>query len=242
MPITNSVDGWDVMVYTARVTGETIIVDKRSASSMENNSWKTKPTDRFVLKWIKLNLSARITPHLLTWPRLSPWQITLSSALLGSLAGLVFALGVGWLAGIIAAVAQILDGVDGQYARLTGRVSKGGAFWDSVLDRYADGAMVIGLVVYLIRLPFPLSPGILIFLGSLALIGCNLISYSSARAETLGLELGPPTLASKGTRTGVMILCAFFSFVWSGLPVVALVYLVIHPNGTVLFRLLKTHE
>jgi phosphatidylglycerophosphate synthase len=157
-------------------------------------------------------------------------------------AGLVFALGLGWLAGIFAAAAQVLDGVDGQYARLTGRVSKGGAFWDSVLDRYADGAMVIGLVVYLIRLPFPLSPGILIFLGSLAFIGCNLISYSSARAETLGLELGPPTLASKGTRASVMILGAFFSFIWSGLPVVALFYLVIHPNGTVFFRLLKTRE
>lgn len=207
---------------------------------MENNSWKTKPTDRFILKWIKLNLSARITPHLLAWPWLSPRQITVSSALLGALAGLVFAMGVGWLAGIIAAAAQVLDGVDGQYARLTGRASKGGAFWDSVLDRYADGAMVIGLVVYLIRLPFSLAPGILIFLGSLALIGSNLISYSSARADTLGLDLGPPTLASKGTRTSVMILCAFFSFFWSGLPVLALVYLVIHSNGTVLFRLMKT--
>ncbi|MFO7687421.1 MAG: CDP-alcohol phosphatidyltransferase family protein [Desulfobacterales bacterium] len=207
---------------------------------MDNNSWKTKPTDRFVLKWIKLNLSARITPRLLAWPWLSPRMITISSALLGLLAGLVFALGAGWLAGIIAAAAQVLDGVDGQYARLTDRVSKGGAFWDSVLDRYADGALVIGLVVYLIRLPLPLPPGILIFLGSLALIGSNLVSYSSARAETLGLEFGPPTLASKGTRASVMILSAFFSFIWSGLPVVALVYLVIHPNATVMMRLMKT--
>lgn len=207
---------------------------------MDNNSWKTKPTDRFVLKWIKLNLSARITPRLLAWPWLSPRMITISSALLGLLAGLVFALGAGWLAGIIAAAAQVLDGVDGQYARLTDRVSKGGAFWDSVLDRYADGALVIGLVVYLIRLPLPLPPGILIFLGSLALIGSNLVSYSSARAETLGLEFGPPTLASKGTRASIMILSAFFSFIWSGLPVVALVYLVIHPNATVMMRLMKT--
>ena len=46
-------------------------------TQMENDSWKTKPTDRFVLKWIKLNLSARITPRLLVWPWLSPWQITL---------------------------------------------------------------------------------------------------------------------------------------------------------------------
>ena len=166
-----------------------------SAPKSETTSWQTKPTDRFVLRWIKVNLSARITPHLMAWTWLSPWMITLCAASIGILAGVVFGLGTGWLAGILAAVAQILDGVDGQYARLTGRTSNGGAFWDSVLDRYADGALVIGLVVYLLRLPFPLAPGIIILLGSLALIGSSLISYTSARAQTLGLQIGPPTLA-----------------------------------------------
>lgn len=63
------------------------------------------------------------------------------------LGGVVFALGVAWLAGLIAAMAQILDGVDGQFARLRGEQSKSGAFLDSVLDRYADGAMVIGMIL-----------------------------------------------------------------------------------------------
>ena len=204
------------------------------------NTWRTKPTDRFVLKWIKIHLSARITPKLAPLEWLRPWMITLSSATLGFLAGVVFALGQGWLAGCIAAAAQVLDGVDGQLARLTGRQSRGGAFWDSVLDRYADGSMVIGMVIYLIRIPNFMPIWLLALLGTLALIGSNLISYSSARAETLDLDLGKPTLASKGTRTSVMILCAWGSLFWHYLPVAALFYLVVHPNLVVVGRLIRT--
>jgi phosphatidylglycerophosphate synthase len=158
------------------------------------------------------------------------------------LGGAVFALGWGWLAGSIAACAQILDGVDGQFARITGKQSKGGAFWDSVLDRYADGAMVIGLIIYLVRLPFPLPLWVLLFLGAFALIGSNLISYSSARAESLGIDLGKPTLASKGTRTSVMILCAWGSLLWPKLPILALIYLVIHPNVEIVRRLARASD
>jgi CDP-diacylglycerol---glycerol-3-phosphate 3-phosphatidyltransferase len=213
---------------------------KNALNSMEAlplDTWQTKPTDRFVLKWIKIYLSARITPHLVRWIWLRPWMITLGSAFLGVLAGLVLALGWAWTAGCLAACAQILDGVDGQFARLTGCQSKGGAFWDSVLDRYADGAMVVGLVIYLIRLHSPWPSWLLMALGYLALTGSNLISYSSARAETLGIQLGKPTLASKGTRTVAMILGAWGTFVWPGLPLVALLYLVIHTQSSVLYRL-----
>jgi phosphatidylglycerophosphate synthase len=202
--------------------------------------WQTKPSDRFVLKWIKVYLSARITPRLLTWSGLEPWMITLFSSSLGILAGVIFALGWGWLAGCLAACAQVLDGVDGQFARMTGKQSKGGAFWDSVLDRYADGAMVIGLIIYLVRLPFPLPFWVLLILGALALIGSNLISYSSARAESLGIDLGKPTLAGKGTRTSIMILCAWGSLIRPELPILALFYLAIHPNVVVVHRLIRT--
>lgn len=201
--------------------------------------WETKPSDRFVLKWIKTHFSARITPRLLAYEGLRPWMITLFSSSLGVLAGFVFALGCGWLAGCLAACAQVLDGVDGQFARLTGQASKGGAFWDSVLDRYSDGAMVIGLVLYLIRLPFCWPPWLILLLGSLALMGSNLVSYSSARAESLCIDLGKPTLASKGTRTGVMILSAWASLFWPSSPAIALIYLALHPNGTVITRLAR---
>jgi CDP-diacylglycerol---glycerol-3-phosphate 3-phosphatidyltransferase len=203
------------------------------------NDWQTKPSDRFVLRWMKIHLAARITPHLSLYVWLRPWMITLASSFLGISAGVVLALGWGWTAGCLGACGQVLDGVDGQFARLTGRQSRGGAFWDSVLDRYADGAMVMGLVIYLIRLPFPWSPWIVIGLGYLALTGSNLISYSSARAETLQIPLGTPTLASKGTRTTVMVVAAWGSIIWPGLPVIALLYLVVHTQLTVIQRLVR---
>lgn len=204
---------------------------------MNGTSWQTKPSDRFVLRWIKVHLSAKITPRLVGYEKLSPWMITLGSSCIGVVAGILLALGCPGTAGCVAAVAQVLDGVDGQFARLTGRQSKGGAFWDSVLDRYTDGAMVIGLSIYLIQYPTPLPPWLLAAMAAAALIGSNLISYSSSRAENLNIDLGPPTLASKGTRMSVMILGCWGAVAWPSFPILALLYLVIHTQATVIHRL-----
>ena len=204
--------------------------------------WQTKPSDRFILKWIKLNLSSRVTGRVVRLYWIRPWMITASSAALGTLAGVVFGLGIGWLAGLMAAVAQVLDGVDGQMARLNNMASPEGAFLDSVLDRYPDGAMMIGMIVYLIRLPEIWSRGWIIFLGAAALIGSNLVSYATARADSLDLDLGPPTLASKGTRTTVMVVGALGSVAYAPLPLVSLIYLAIHPNivlGVRIYRVFK---
>jgi len=204
--------------------------------------WQTKPTDRFVLKWIKTTLSARITPLLTGIPGLRPWMITVASAALGTAGGVVFACGWGWPAGIIAAVGQVLDGVDGQFARLTNQASRRGAYLDSVLDRYADGAMMIGLIVYLARLPVDIPLWVLLSVGALALIGGNLVSYSGARAESLGIDVGKPTLARKGTRSSVIILCAIGSALWAPLPIVALGYLALHANAAVIARIIRAYK
>jgi phosphatidylglycerophosphate synthase len=213
-----------------------------STTEIGGESWQTKPSDRFILKWIKVHLSARITQKILPWSWLDPWMITVFSAVLGTAAGVVFASGWAWFAGCIAAGSQVLDGVDGQLARLKGRQTNAGAFWDSLLDRYTDGSMVIGLTVYLFQLPAPLPFWLLLALGAVALIGSNLISYSSARAENLGIDLGQPTLASKGTRMTVMVVCAWGSLFWPPLPVVALVYLVGHTQLVVIRRLILVHQ
>lgn len=206
-------------------------------SDLSSNSWKTKPTDRFILKWIKCRLSARITPRLLGVPGLKPWMITLGSSGLGVIAGAVFAFGPAWLASTIASVAQVLDGVDGQFARLTNSQSKAGAFWDSVLDRYADGALVIGLTVWIGRHVQAIPHWLLGVFGFLALVGSSLISYSTARAESLAIDLGKPTLASKGTRVGIVVICGFLTVLSSYAAVVALLYLSLHPNLVIVSRL-----
>lgn len=209
---------------------------------INEESWKTKPTDRFILAWIKRNLSARITPHLIPYPRVKPWMITLTSACLGMIAGVIFSLGWGWPAGLLAAGSQVLDGVDGQLARLTGRESRAGAFCDSILDRFSDGAMMIGMIIYLVRTSEVLPVWLILVIGSLAFIGSNAVSYSSARAQNLGIQLGKPTLASKGTRSAVMIVCALGSVAWPPLPLAALIYLFIHSNGVLVARLVRSFK
>ncbi|MGA2226625.1 MAG: CDP-alcohol phosphatidyltransferase family protein [Syntrophobacteraceae bacterium] len=205
------------------------------------SDWKTKPTDRFILKWIKMNLSARITPKLVALERLRPWMITLFSTSVGVFAGVVFAAGWGWIAAFLAAFAQVMDGVDGQFSRLTGKQSKGGAFLDSVLDRYFDLALTIGLVVYLIRLPVGFPLWLLLVVGFLALAGGSLISYTTARAESLGIPMGKPTLASKGTRTSVIVISGWASLLWPPAPLLALVYIAVHPNIVVIRRIFLAH-
>jgi CDP-diacylglycerol---glycerol-3-phosphate 3-phosphatidyltransferase len=207
------------------------------SETFPESDWRTKSTDRFILKWIKCQLSARITPKLVCLGWLRPWMVTVAAAGLGVLAGLLFALGWAFLAGLTAALSQVLDGVDGQLARLTGRENPAGAFLDSVLDRYADGALVIGLVAYLAKLPFVGPLWALLLFGACAFIGSSLISYSSARAENLNLDLGHPTLLSKGTRVAVIAVSGLLTVFWQGMPVIALLYLALSSNIVVGKRL-----
>ena len=203
--------------------------------------WRNKPTDRFVLRCIKRYLSAPVTLVLRRIPYVRPWMVTVTSALLGVAAGSLLAFGYPWQGGIVAALSQVLDGVDGQLARLTGRSSPTGAFLDSVMDRYADLAMVVGTLFYLLNvpLPYPIASAALFAVGFFALVGSAAVSYTGARANELGIDLGRPTLASKGTRMTVMILCAAAAAVWEPAPVVALVYLAVHTNAAVVWRVFK---
>lgn len=201
------------------------------------DSWVTKPTDRFILRQVKLHLSSRLTRKMAGLDWIRPWMLTLASCLLGVLGGVFFAAGLGYLAGILLLCSQVLDGADGQLARLRGEESPRGAFLDSVLDRYSDGAAVIGLSVGVLQNNHGTSPWAVICLGALALIGSGLISYTTARAEALGLRLGKPTLASKGTRFVAMGLGGLLSLFWQGFLLVALTYLAFHTQLVVFWRI-----
>ncbi|MBN1277132.1 MAG: CDP-alcohol phosphatidyltransferase family protein [Deltaproteobacteria bacterium] len=211
-------------------------------NNVNGDDWVNKPTDRFVLRWIKRTISARITPKLWKYSWLKPWMITLASAFSGIIGGAVFALGFGFIAGLFAGMSQVLDGVDGQYARTTGSATRAGALFDSVLDRFSDGAMMIGMVIYLVRIPVSQPLWLILLLGAFAFLGSNGVSYSSARAEALGIDPGKPTLASKGTRSAVMVICALGTVFWPPLPLIALIYLVIHPNGILIWRLVRAYR
>jgi phosphatidylglycerophosphate synthase len=210
-------------------------------------SWRTKPSDRFVLRWIKLHLSAPLSFALVqAFPEIRPIVVTVAAVLLGTAGGIAFGLGFGWLGGVLAGAAQVLDGVDGQVARLTGRASPKGAFLDSVLDRYVDFSLLFGILAYGLRFSsgievggFTLTPGWIIVVAALAAAGSSQVSYATARAAALGLDYHRPEHAGKGTRSAVVIVSGVLSPLWVHFPTLALLYLAIHPNAGVLYSLLR---
>lgn len=204
--------------------------------------WVTKPTDRFLLRWIKEQLSARITPRVAALAWIRPWTVTLASAGLGILGGVAFAVCMPFGAAVAILASQVLDGVDGQLARLKGQDSPWGAFLDSVMDRYADGAVLAGLSIGVWRTLQSAPDWIVLCVSVLALIGSGLISYTKARARELGLDLGAPTLASKGTRFSAIALGGLLSPIFSEGPALALLYLALHTQGAVLLSLVRSRK
>lgn len=79
---------------------------------------------------------------------------------------------------------SLFDMLDGQVARLGGKVTKFGAMYDSVLDRYCE-LLVLGAVTFYFLQRGSLSGALITFL---ALIGSIMVSYVRARAEGLGVE------------------------------------------------------
>ena len=90
---------------------------------------------------------------------------------------------VGW-GGALVLLAGLFDMLDGQVARLGNMSSTFGALYDSVLDRYSECIMFLGICYYLVSHHYFLSS----IFAFIALIGSMMVSYTRARAEGLGVE------------------------------------------------------
>lgn len=88
------------------------------------------------------------------------------------------------LFGIVLLLAGMFDMLDGLLARKTNQMTKFGALFDSVIDRYSEMLMFFGICYYLVSYDYFMS-GIFAFL---AMIGSIMVSYVRARAEGLGIE------------------------------------------------------
>ena len=84
-------------------------------------------------------------------------------------------------AGIVIIFSGIFDMLDGRLARVTNNVTRFGAFFDSVLDRYSDMALFLGLMIHYIRI----QKMTYVLLSGIVMIGAIMISYTRARAESL---------------------------------------------------------
>jgi CDP-diacylglycerol--glycerol-3-phosphate 3-phosphatidyltransferase len=110
-----------------------------------------------------------------------PNILTLIGLLINIVAMVLFAKGIFLYAGFVIVLAGIFDMVDGEVARRTKRVTKFGAFFDSVIDRYSDMLLLLGLVIWYAKINRIFYVG----LTGLVLIGSVLTSYTRARAESL---------------------------------------------------------
>jgi CDP-diacylglycerol--glycerol-3-phosphate 3-phosphatidyltransferase len=159
--------------------------------------------------------------------RVNPNTITTIGTLCSLVAGALFAAGqirfAGWFLGLTA----VFDVVDGEVARRTGRTTVFGAFYDSTLDRIADGAILGGLCIFFARngvhrliAPYMSTPMVAVIL--LGIIGSFLTSYTRARAEGLGIDAKVGILQRPERITLLSAPQAFFGLTLHGWVLIAI--------------------
>jgi CDP-L-myo-inositol myo-inositolphosphotransferase len=168
-----------------------------------------KPTDGIISRLINRRISTQISLRLarLKSPP-SPDAVSVVSAAVVALGGLAFAAGLPWLGGVLAQVGSILDGVDGEIARLTGRQSKAGAMLDTLLDRLADIALLVGAAVATLK---ALDAWLALILSLMALSADLLVTYVHAFGEKISgrhpVLIGKlPGIASRDVRLFIMFI------------------------------------
>ncbi len=120
----------------------------------------------------------------LAYGHINPNILTVIGVAINVGCGLLFGFGHFFWAGIILIVANLFDMLDGQVARLTGRVTSFGGFLDSSLDRLSDMVVFVGLMVFYAR-DTEFHSTLNVFLAGAGLMGSVMVSYASARAESL---------------------------------------------------------
>jgi phosphatidylglycerophosphate synthase len=132
--------------------------------------WLTSP-------FVKVMIKLRVTPNMMT-----VWGFLLSCV-----SAYFFHLGMIGAGGWFMIFGATFDMFDGLIARATGKASKSGAFFDSVMDRFSEGIVFLGLASYY------RSSWVLYFVV-LALVGSMMVSYTRARGEGVGVDV----------KTGIM--------------------------------------
>ena len=120
----------------------------------------------------------------LAYGHINPNFLTVIGVAINVGCGLLFGLGYFFSAGIVLIVANLFDMLDGQVARLSGRVTQFGGFLDSSLDRLSDMVIFVGLMVFYAR-DTEFHSTLNVFLAGAGLMGSVMVSYASARAESL---------------------------------------------------------
>ena len=135
--------------------------------------------DGIVSRYLNRPLS-RPAARALRGTPLTPNAVTAFTLVLAVATGLMIAAGWNIAGGILIQAVSVIDGVDGELARLKSQATRFGGVFDAVTDRYADAVMLAGMTVYAVRFE---SHSHAEFVGLLALSATLIVSYSRARIE-----------------------------------------------------------
>lgn len=172
---------------------------------------------------------------------MGPNVLTMIGFFFSVVAGILFGMGSFGYGGWAMVLGASFDMFDGQVARLTGRSSRSGAFFDSVMDRFGEAACMMGFAYY-----FSSSYMLLIVIA--ALIGSMLVSYTRARAEGVGVDCKvgvmqrPERIAYVGAASILdpmmgMLLNNWWSPPPPALVIIALFIIAIMTNITAVYRM-----
>jgi len=172
-----------------------------------------------IVRWLALS---RIHPNVLTFLGL----------VINIWAAWLFAQGKFRWAGVVVIGAGLFDMVDGRVARATSRVTRFGGFFDSVLDRYSDLALYMGLLVYYASINRPFY----IVLTAIVMTGSVMTSYTRARAENM-IPKCKVGFLERPERVVLIIIGALFDRIPQVLWVIAVL-----SNITVTHRMIYTWQ
>src|SRR3954470_19514274 len=161
---------------------------------------------------------------LLARNRVSPNAITTVGTLVTVAAGGGFATRDIMTAGRVMGVTAFFDVIDGEVARRTGRCTVFGAFYDSSLDRVADGALMAGLTVFYATNPIHHNIYMMV-VCLVGIVGTFMVSYTRARAESLGIDAKVGVMQRPERIVLLSAPQALFGLFWNGWVLIAIVVL-----------------
>src|ERR1700726_2025264 len=128
---------------------------------------------------IACNKVIRLIVHGLALSKIHPNVLTFLGLVINIAAAVLLAAGRFRAAGLVIIGAGLFDMVDGRVARETNQVTRFGGFFDSVLDRYSDLGVLVGLLVYYASI----NRFFYVVLTAIVMTGTVMVSYTRARAE-----------------------------------------------------------
>jgi CDP-diacylglycerol--glycerol-3-phosphate 3-phosphatidyltransferase len=170
--------------------------------------------------------------RMLALSKIHPNVLTFLGLLINVGAASLLAVGQFRWAGAVIIGAGLFDMVDGRVARETNRVTRFGGFFDSVLDRYSDLGLLIGLLVWygsIGRFSY-------VVLTAVAMIACVMVSYVRARAEN-SIPMCKVGFMERPERVVLVIIGALFDRMAPVLWVIAVL-----GNLTVIHRMIFTWQ